>query len=441
MTDVVIVGAGLAGLSAARALQRAGKQVVVLEARERVGGRTHSIDVGGARLDVGGQWIGPTQHRMVALARALGLATFPTFHEGRKVLELEGRRTQYSGSIPSLPPLGLLDLEVARRMMDWQRQRVPTAAPQAASAARRLDALSVEAWKRRLMRTDSARGVFDAAFRVVFGAEPSEVSALWFLAYCNAGGGFMQLVEVEGAAQEQRFVGGAQGVSEAIAAALGDAVQLNAPVRAISWRDDGATVHIDGTSIETRAVVLAVPPPLVRGIRFDPPLPAVRDQLLQRVPMGATIKCLVRYARPFWRDAGWSGEAVSDGDLLSVTYDNTSHDGGVAALVGFIVGAAARAWSGRGREARERAVLAQLAGWFGPEAATPMMYEDTDWSAEPWSGGCPVSNPAPGVLTTAAATLAQPVGCLHFAGTETATEWTGYMEGAVQSGERAAAEI
>ena len=156
MTDVVIVGAGLAGLSAARALQRAGKQVVVLEARERVGGRTHSIDVGGARLDVGGQWIGPTQHRMVALARALGLATFPTFHEGRKVLELEGRRTQYSGSIPSLPPLGLLDLEVARRMMDWQRQRVPTAAPQAASAARRLDALSVEAWKRRLMRTDSA---------------------------------------------------------------------------------------------------------------------------------------------------------------------------------------------------------------------------------------------------------------------------------------------
>ncbi|MDX2166083.1 MAG: FAD-dependent oxidoreductase, partial [Deltaproteobacteria bacterium] len=144
---------------------------------------------------------------------------------------------------------------------------------------------------------------------------------------------------------------------------------------------------------------------------------------------------------PFWRDAGWSGEAVSDGDLLSVTYDNSTHDGRVAALVGFIVGAAARAWSERDRAARQRAVLAQLAGWFGPEAAAPLAYEDVDWSAEPWSGGCPVSNPAPGVLTSAAATLAAPLACLHFAGTETASEWIGYMEGAVQSGLRAAAEI
>lgn len=439
--DTVVVGAGLAGLTAARALARAGQRVAVLEARERVGGRTHSIDVDGARLDLGGQWIGPTQTRMVALARELGLATFPTFHHGRKLLDVDGRRSTYDGAIPSLGALGLLDLELSRRVMEWQERGVPPAAPHSARAARRFDAASVEIWKRRLMRSRGARGVFDAAFRVVFGAEPSEVSALWFLAYCRAGGGFLKLVEVAGAAQEQRFMLGAQSVSDALARELGEAVHLRAPVRAITWRADGATVAADGVSIDARHVVLAIPPPLLRRISFDPLLPPARDQLLQRIPMGATIKCVVRYARPFWRDAGWSGEAVSDGDLLSVTYDNSSHDGRVAALVGFIVGAAARIWSTRERAARQRAVLAQLAGWFGPEAAEPLAYEDVDWSAEPWSGGCPVSNPAPGVLTSAAATLAAPLGCLHFAGTETASEWIGYMEGAVQSGLRAAAEI
>ena len=207
--DVAVVGGGLAGLSAARALARAGRSVVVLEARERVGGRTATIAVGAARFDVGGQWIGPQQRRMVALAREYGLATFPTFNSGRKILDVCGRRSTYSGSIPSLPITSLLDLELASRVMERQRVRVPVEAPQTAATARRLDALSVEAWKWRLMRSARTRAVFDAAFRVVFGAEPSEVSVLYFLAYCNAAGGFLKLVEVEQAAQEQRFADGA----------------------------------------------------------------------------------------------------------------------------------------------------------------------------------------------------------------------------------------
>ncbi len=441
MLDAVIVGAGLAGLAAATALHRAAQRIAVVEARPRVGGRTYSIAIDGGRIDLGGQWIGPTQHRVVALARELGLTTFPTHHHGRKLLEVGGRTSTYTGTIPSLPLRGLFDLELARRRLDWQRARIDPASPHLARAAQRLDALSVEAWKRRLMHSSAARGVFDAAFRVVFGAEPAEVSALWFLAYCQAGGGFEQLVEVAGAAQEQRLVGGAQGLSDGLAARLGDALRLAAPVRRVEWGGAGATVHTDGELLTARRVVLAVPPALLRAIRFDPALPPARDQLLQRWPMGATIKCLVRYARPFWRAAGWSGEVVSDGDPISVTYDNCSHDGRISALVCFVVGAAARRWSGRDAASRQAAVVAALTRWFGAEAATPVGYHELDWSAEPWSGGCPVSSPATGVLSSAATTLRQPVGCLHFAGTETATEWIGYMEGAVQSGQRAAAEV
>lgn len=438
--DVVVVGAGLAGLAAARTLQRAGKSVLVLEARQRVGGRTATVDVGGVRMDVGGQWLAPQQRRMQALVREYGLELFPTFHAGRKVLELGGALSTYEGSIPSLPWLSLLDFEQARRRMDRVRAGVPVAAPQTARRARQLDALSVAAWQQRLMWSTATRAIFDAAFRVVFGAEPAEVSALHFLAYCNAGGGFLKLVEVDGAAQEQRFASGAQSVSDAIARELGDVVRLGTPVRRIEWRTDGARVLHDGGEARARHVILALAPNLVRRLDFDPPLPAAADQLLQRWPMGATIKTLALYERPFWRDAGFSGEVVSDGDLISVTYDNTTRDGRVAAIVGFIVGAAARHWSRRTQAERRTAVLAALTRWFGPLAAEPARYEDKDWSADPWSGGCPVASATPGALTTAATTLREPIACLHFAGTETATEWTGYMEGAVESGERAAAE-
>jgi monoamine oxidase len=326
-TDTVIVGGGIAGLSTARALVRAGRSAVVLEARERVGGRTATVDVAGTRMDVGGQWLAPQQHRMQALVRAFGLATFPTFHSGRKILELHGARTTYAGSIPSLPLTSLLDFEIANRRMEHQRATVPVAAPHTARQALRLDAHSLGAWASRLIHTAPTRAVFDAAVRTVFGAEPSELSALYFLAYSNAGGGFLKLVEVEGAAQEQRLVDGAQSISDAIARELGTAVVRNAPVRAVDWDVDGATVHSDAGAWRARRVVLALAPALIRTIRFSPALPPAKDQLLQRIPMGSTIKCVAVYERPFWRDAGLSGEVVSDGEPLSITYDNTSADG------------------------------------------------------------------------------------------------------------------
>lgn len=438
--DAIVIGAGIAGLVAARRIAAAGRSVLVLEARDRVGGRTATIDVRGTRMDVGGQWLGPQQRRMQALVRDYGLAMFPTFHHGRKILEIGGARSTYEGAIPSLPAASLVDFEIARRVMEWQRVRVPTHAPHLAARAQRLDALSVAGWSRRLIHTARTRAVFDAAVRGVFGAEPSEVSALYFLAYSNAGGGFLQLVEVDGAAQEQRFVDGAQSVSNAMAGELGAAVRLNSPARAIAWDAQGADVHTDAGVHRGRHVVLALAPALVRTIRFSPPLPPAKDQLLQRMPMGSTIKCLAAYERPFWRDDGLSGEVVSDGDV-SVTYDNTGADGRTPAIVAFVVGAHARRWSTRSADQRRDMLITALTRWFGPQAAHPVFYEDKDWSADPWSGGCPVGVLPPGALTSAAATLRDPAGCLHFAGTETAVEWTGYMEGAAESGERAAQEV
>jgi monoamine oxidase len=283
--------------------------------------------------------------------------------------------------------------------------------------------------------------VLDVAVRSVFGAEPSEISLLHFLFYLHSGGGLMRLVGIQGGAQQDRFVAGAQVVADRLAAGLGERVVLGAPVRAVAHGPEGVRIAADGRVWEARRAIVAIPPALAGRIAWEPPLPAARDQLTQRVPMGATMKCHALYERSFWHDAGFSGEAVSDGSPVSAVFDNTSHDGAEPALLAFVVGRPARDWSGRDAAERRAAVLTDLARFFGPAAASPIAYVEKDWSVDPWAGGCPVGVMAPGTLSTLGPALRTPVGRLHWAGTETALEWNGYMEGAVASGERAAREV
>jgi len=439
--DVVIVGAGLAGLSAADALARKGKRVLVLEARRRVGGRTFGQEIGGRVLDLGGQWLGAGQRRLARLAAELGVETFPTYHSGRKILMRDGHVSTYAGTIPALPVPSLVSLHLALRKVDALAARLPEGRPLAAAEAMSWDDETLETVAQRLATRGDVRDLFDLAVRVVFGAEPREISMLYFLAYVRAGGGFMRLLEIESGAQERRFVGSAQELSNRLAARLGDAVLLDSPARRIEQDGGGVAVHSDDVCVQAKYAIVAVPPALAGRIEYRPLLPVVRDQLTQRMPMGSTVKCIAVYDRPFWREAGLSGEAVTTTGPLSVVFDNGSHDGAVHSLLGFIVGQKARLFSERPAEERRAVVLGSLGRMFGERALRPVEYVEHDWSAEEWTRGCPVGVLGPGAMTGVGRALRDPVGRIHWAGTETATEWTGYMEGALQSGERAAAEV
>lgn len=439
-TDVIVVGAGLAGLTAARALVDGGAATLVLEARDRVGGRVLSQPVGKAIFDLGAQWFGPGQTRTERLVHELGLTSFPTYHRGTKVLDINGRRSTYTGTIPSLPALKLLQVQLATTLLDRAAKQVAPGSPWTAARAARWDALSVEAWRKRFVPSRDADTLLEIVLRTPFGVEPSEMSMLHLLAFLSGSGGLAHMTTIEHGSQQDRIVEGAQELSKRLAAKLGERVVLNAPVKRIVHSADGVTVDSTVGSWRARYVTVAVPPMLAGRIDYEPLLPALRDGLTQRFPMGATIKCLATYERAFWREQGFSGEAVGDCGPLSVALDNTSHDGAQPALVGIIGGRAARQWSARPAAERRTAVLRNLARFFGPEAEQVTDYVDKDWSTERWTGGCPVGVLPPGALVQFGSALRDPVGRIHWAGTETAAEWAGYMEGAIESGERAARE-
>jgi len=438
--DVVVIGAGLAGLRAATKLDATGVGVMVLEARDRVGGRILTEDVHGASLDLGAQWTGPTQDRVHALCEDLGIETFPTHHTGRKILQIQGKVRSYKGDIPSLPPLSLLALHRLMGKIDKASSQVPAATAFALPEAAELDKLSVASWCDRHARNPKVRGLVEVTTRVVFGAEPAEISLLHFLSYLNAGGGLERLIEIADGAQQDRFIGGAQQLAEGMAARLDARVMLSTPVRRITQDQTEAVVHTDKGAVRTGRVIITIPPALVDRVDFEPPLPQGRALLNQRMPMGATTKVIARYPTPFWREAGFSGEVVCSDGPLTVVFDNTD-ERGQASLLGFIVGRHAREWGLREAAERQTAVLDCLERWFGAQARSPLAYVEKDWSEDAWTRGCPIGVAGPEVLSVHGAALRAPVGRIHWAGTETATEWTGFMEGALQSGDRVAAEV
>jgi len=440
--DVVVVGAGLAGLAAARRLAGRGRSVVVLEARDRVGGRTLTRPLpDGAHVDLGAQWMGPGQDRVEALVRELGLTPFDQHASGRKVLDLGGQITTYASDVPSLPLLGLVDLDRTIRRLEGMAREVPLAAPWTAARGSEWDGETVETWKRRHVWTREARALVDVAVRSIFAAEPSDLSLLHFLFYVHSGGGLMNLATIRGGAQQTRLVEGFGEVSRRVAGTLGDRVVLAQPVRSLAQDSEGVEARADGGRFRARFAIVSVPPALAGRIDYDPPLPAPRDQLTQRMPAGAAVKIVTTYERPFWREAGRSGEAVCDTGPLTLVFDDSPHDVRHGALVGFVLGATARSWQLRPPADRRKETLDALVRFFGAPAGEPVAYLEQDWPAEPWSRGCYVGLLPPGALTSLGSFLRTPCGRIHWAGTETAVRWNGYMDGAIESGERAADEV
>jgi monoamine oxidase len=440
--DVVVVGAGFAGLAAARAIARARRSVLVLEARDRVGGRVVNKSLGDDEIvEAGGQYIGPTQDRMAALAREYGVATYPTFDEGSPVTILGGQRVV--GGFD--PAIGREYFEHVDRLQALSAD-VPVAAPWSAARAREWDSQTIQTWLEDNGASPPVQEAF-AAVADLWGAEPRDVSLLFFLFYIAAAGNkqsagtLERLLNIRDGAQELRFVGGSQLVALGIAEALGRRVVLSAPVREIDWSGRGVRVEADGLTVEAGRAIVAVPPPLAAEIRYEPQLPTPRAQLLQRFPMGSLIKVEAVYERPFWREAGLSGNSLLGPGPVRSTFDNTPPSGRPGVFFGFIGGAAARPWSLRPAAERRAAVLGDFARVIGDRALEPIDYFEVDWPSERWSRGGPVAYTGPGVLLDYGTTIRQPVGPIHWAGTETATFWNGYMEGAVRSGERAAREV
>ena len=442
--DIVVVGAGLAGLAAARELVARGSSVVVLEARERVGGRVLNHDIGdGKVVEVGGQWIGPTQDRIAALARDLAVETFPTYAQGDNVIEYRGSLHRYTGAIPRINPVVLVDVEQAQRRLNRLARRVPLDAPWEAPKAARLDGQTTATWMRRNMATGPGRMLLELGIEAVWAAQPEDMSLLHVLFYVHSAGGFDALIETAGGAQDSRFVSGSQLVAIRMAAELGEErVVLEAPVRRIDHGEEGVTVHADGAVVARgRQAIMALAPTLAGRIAYDPPLPGFRDQLTQRIPLGTVAKCMALYDEPFWRREGLSGQATSDTGPVKLTFDNSPPDGTPGVLLGFLEGRRARELGRVTVEERRAAVLDSFARLFGPRAAKPAGYIERLWAEEEFSRGCYGCHLPTGAWTNYGPALRAPVGPLHWAGAEYATHWNGYMDGAVRSGESAAREV
>jgi monoamine oxidase len=446
--DVVVVGAGLAGLSAAHRLAGAGRSVVVLEARDRVGGRTLNRSVGGGEVvAVGGQWIGPTQDRLAALARELGVATYKTFFQGQAVYHRKGQRILFDSTSPVPPDPDAGDAARVVVGLDALSAGVSRTEPWASPRATEFDSQTFETWKLANTATDGGRFLTDLAIQAVWACEPRDVSLLHVLFYIACArnettpGSLFRLISTPDGAQDSRFVGGSQRIAQGLARRLGRRVVLEAPVRRIAAEGGGARVVSDAGTWTCRRVIVTGPPALTAQIDVEPALPADRAQLVQRFPQGSAIKCHAVYPTPFWRDEGLSGYVNADSGPIRLMYDNTPASGKPGVLLGFIEGHEARVWGARPAAERRAAVLDAFARFIGPRAATPTRFVEQDWAQEPWTRGCYVGFTPPGVLLDYGPAIRRPVGPIHWAGAEYATFWNGYMDGAVRSGEEVAGGV
>jgi monoamine oxidase len=451
--DVVVVGAGFAGLTAALRLKQAGKSVLVLEARNRVGGRAHNAAIpGGQVTERGAAFIGPTQDHIAKLATDFGVGTFPTYDTGDNVYVRDGNRSTYSDTGPTgtapPDPVILPELTLVVSQLDQMSTEVPVDAPWNAAKAASYDAQTLQSWVDSNTATPQFRELVPMATRPIFGAEPRELSLLFTLFYIAASGNeqnpgtFERNFNTRMGAQQDRFDGGTQLVTLRVAKRLGKKrVLLKQAVKRIVQKRGGVVVHTKRLEVHAKRVIVAVPPTLAGRIDYRPDLPPERDQLTQRLPQGNLTKVAAVYDRPFWRDAGLTGTAVSTDGFVSATFDDTPPGGSPGVVFGFVGGDQSIAFNALPAGDRRGAVLGQFTQFFGPGASSPIAYLESNWAGERWSRGSPVGIAGPGVYTGYGPALRRPVGRIHWAGTETSTYWNGYMDGAVRSGERAAAEV
>lgn len=443
--DFAVVGAGLAGLRTAVTLADAGASVTVFEARDRVGGRVVSASprqtpAGGPPLvlDLGAQWVGPGQSEVLGLIRELRLHLVPTALPGRAVWALNGQVRQGGPAVAPMPPRALADLLAGGARLALMGRQVSPDAPWQARHAGEWDRLTAGQWIQRHLRTPAARAYAQALVRANSAMEPGEVSVLNLLFDMRSAGSGRNLARAEMFRVRQ----GAHELARRLSERIRDRIRLAEPVRAVMQDADGVTVESDQGTLRCRRVAVCLPPPLAADITYSPPLPERRARLLSRLQMGAAVKFHAVYGHPFWRSRGLSGHVVSSSGTVSLTYDNSPADGtGRGALVGLVVADEARRLSRLDSAAQEGAILASLGRLLGPGAEAPDALVVQDWCREEWTRGCYSGQFPPGVWTSDGPAFWAASGRIHWAGTETSSAWHGYMEGALRSARRAAAEM
>ncbi|KWX68993.1 FAD-dependent oxidoreductase [Mycobacterium sp. NAZ190054] len=441
--DVLIVGAGLSGLIAARSVLGAGLTPLILEADTRVGGRILTEDLAGLPVDLGAQWIGDTHHRMAALAAELGVQTYPQFDDGETTYELAGTGVLRGDEFHHRFADELAELEKVLRRLDELAAEVDPAAPWTAPHAAEWDAVTAGAWYDAQDLSPVARTLLEICTVGILAVPTVEVSFLHLLFTIQTCGVTSELfAESEGGAQTTRFVGGTAEIPKRLAAMLAGHLVLDAPVQLVEHAADGVTVHCRGGRVARgRRVIVAVSPMLAGRIMYDPPLPGYRDQLTQRMPNSSAMKAFFVYDEPFWRGDGLNGQLISDIGPARMSNDTCIRGDGRGVILLFLEGEQARTHGRWTTEDRRAALTAELVRHFGSRAAHPEHYVDGEWADRQWTRGCYNANCGPLVWTTYGPALAAPIGPIHWASTDTATEWSAYMEGAVQAGERAAAEV
>ncbi|MDX1882443.1 flavin monoamine oxidase family protein [Mycolicibacterium sp. 120270] len=441
--DFCIVGAGFAGLTAALRLKQAGSSVAVLEARDRVGGRTFTeVRDDGTWVDRGGAWVGPGQDRIYALMHEFDAQSYKQYAGGDAMMIVDGKQYRYKGAAPrNLNPFATVNLGTAMLELAKMCRAVPLEAPWDAKKADKWDSITVAQWLDHHVPSLAARELLETAIGGTYTSDTSEISLLFALHQMASGGGPEFVFGIEGGSQDSRIHGGMGAVYGPMAAQIGDSLYASQPVRRIDQDDTGVTVRADGMTVRARRAVVAVPIAIASQIAYEPMLSVDRSLLHQRMPSGAVWKINIVYDEPFWRAEGLSGQSAAPGTPAPVTIDACTDTGTPGVLCVIVEGPTARALCDLDAAQRRADILDSLAARFGAKATSPVDFIEQNWTVERYSGGGMISHAPPGVLTEFGPALREPCGRIHWAGSESSAVMCGWVDGAVRSGERAAAEV
>ena len=440
--DVIVVGAGFAGIMAARELKQAGRTVALLEARSRLGGRSLSHPIGDGKIvELGCEFHGQDDSVSARTARSVGIASHKVYDRGYKLIDNGGKLSRWKGSIPKMRPATLVDFGQAVLRIERMRLEVPQEAPWTAPHAARWDSETMWSWTQRNVHTREGRSLMRLLIESGMAASPTEVSLLHVLNYSNGTGGFRATTTVTGGTLENRFLGGSQNLALTLARSVAHDTYTGATVKRIEHSADRVRVIGPGFTATAGRVVVAVPVPLSGRIEYDPVLPAYRDQLTQRLTFGAAIKYLALYDEPFWRSAGLTGLAISHESPIKAVLDGSPPDGRPGVLTTFVTGPCAREVARMSERDRRELLLRELGRYFGPKATAPYDVIEQNWMAEQYTRGCYHAYCPPGLYTQFGPALKQRIGRIHWAGAETVPVEFGSMSGAIYSGRRVAAEI